>query len=148
MKATHNVLIVADDDEEDRMLMRRALEKAGVQAQVITVEDGDELLRYLRKQGAFAGSPTPDLILLDLNMPRKDGRTALKEIRDDPALRTIPVVAVTTSSNEEDVRRMYELGVNAYVRKPTEFKRLVEIAHALERHWFGTVLLPGAALLE
>ncbi len=109
------------------------------------VEDGQELMDYLRREGRFAReeAPTPGLILLDLNMPRKDGRQALQEIKSDPALRRIPVVVLTTSKAEEDILRTYDLGANSFIAKPVTFERLVEIVRTLGLYWFNIVQLPG-----
>jgi CheY-like chemotaxis protein len=109
------------------------------------VEDGEELMEYLRRQGRYVDqkdAPLPGLILLDLNMPRKDGREALKEIKADPELRRIPIVVLTTSKAEEDILRTYDLGVNSYVTKPVTFKSLVELVKVLGRYWFEVVELP------
>jgi len=109
------------------------------------VNDGVELLDYLRKEGKFAPPAVvhrPGLILLDLNMPRKDGRTVLKEIKNDPALRQIPVVVLTTSKADEDIYRSYDLGVNSYIVKPVTFEALVDILQTLEKYWFAIVELP------
>ena len=112
--------------------------------EVKRVKDGEELLEYLRRQGAFSKSetPQPSLILLDLNMPRKDGREALREIKSDPKLRHIPVVVLTASRAEEDVVRSYEYGVNSFITKPVTFQGLVDAMKALGRYWFEVVELP------
>ena len=110
------------------------------------MEDGEELLDYLRRRGKYADpkeSPRPGLVLLDLNMPRKDGREALREIKSDPKLRDIPVVVLTTSKAEEDIARSYNLGVNSYITKPVKFSALVEVMKALGKYWFEIVELPG-----
>jgi CheY-like chemotaxis protein len=109
------------------------------------VENGVELLEYLRRQGKFAApadAPRPGLILLDLNMPKMDGRTVLKELKSDPELRSIPVVILTTSKDDEDVYRSYDLGVNSYIVKPVTFEALVDILQTLEKYWFEIVELP------
>lgn len=142
------VLLIADDDEEDRMLAAEALEEARLLNDVRFVEDGEELMDYLLRRGRYADpvdSPTPGLILLDLNMPRKDGRAALSEIKSDPRLRKIPVVVLTTSQEEEDVLRSYNLGVNSFIVKPVSFASLVEVMKALSRYWFKIVRLPAVA---
>jgi CheY-like chemotaxis protein len=136
---------MADDDADDRMLAKDALEECRLANDLRFVEDGEELMDYLYHRGSFADpadSPRPGLILLDLNMPRKDGREALKEIRADPELRPIPVVVLTTSQAEEDILRSYDLGANSYVTKPVTFQSLVEIMKALGRYWFNIVALP------
>ena len=139
-------LLLADDDPDDRLLARQALEKNRLANDLRCVEDGEELLDYLYRRGKFADprqSPRPGLILLDLNMPRKDGREALREIKNDPRLRDIPIVVLTTSKAEEDVARTYNLGVNSYITKPVRFAALVEIMKALGKYWFEIVELPG-----
>jgi CheY-like chemotaxis protein len=139
-------LLLAEDDPDDRLLARQALEKSRLPSDLRCVEDGEELLDYLRRRGKYAdpkASPRPGLILLDLNMPRKDGREALREIKSDPKLRSIPVVVLTTSKSEEDVVRTYNLGVNSYIAKPVRFAALVEVMQALGKYWFEIVELPG-----
>ena len=139
-------LLLADDDPDDRLLARQALEKSRLANDLRCVEDGEELLDYLYRRGKFADpkqSPRPGLILLDLNMPRKDGREALREIKHDPRLRDIPIVVLTTSKADEDVARTYNLGVNSYITKPVRFAALVEIMKALGKYWFEIVELPG-----
>ena len=141
------VILLADDDEEDRMLSSDALAESRVVNDLRFVEDGEELLDYLYHRGrdAEAGSaPAPGLILLDLNMPKKDGREALREIKADPQLRRIPVIVLTTSKAEEDIYRTYDLGVSSYVAKPVTFEGLVDVMKALGRYWFEIVELPDA----
>jgi CheY-like chemotaxis protein len=138
-------ILLADDDPDDRQLTRDAFAENRLVNMLHTVEDGEELMEYLRRQGRYAdqkNSPLPGLILLDLNMPRKDGREALKEIKADPELRRIPIVVLTTSKAEEDILRTYDLGVNSYVTKPVTFKSLVELIKVLGRYWFEVVELP------
>lgn len=138
-------ILMADDDPDDRQLTREALEEGRLINEIRFVEHGEELLEYLRRQGKYANpadSPRPGLILLDLNMPRKDGRAVLKEIKSDPSLRTIPVVVLTTSKADEDVYRSYDLGVNSYIVKPVTFEALVDILQTLEKYWFEIVELP------
>ena len=138
-------ILMADDDADDRRLTRDALEDSRLANDLHFVENGEELLAYLRHEGKYADAekaPRPGLILLDLNMPRKDGREALKEIKADPTLRRIPVVVLTTSKAEEDILRSYDLGVNSYVTKPVTFKSLVELVKELGRYWFEVVELP------
>ena len=138
-------ILMADDDADDRQLTREALEDARLINDIRFVENGEELLDFLRRQGKYAPpaeAPRPGLILLDLNMPRKDGRTVLKEIKQDPDLRTIPVVVLTTSKSDEDIDRSYDLGVNSYIVKPVTFEALVDILQTLEKYWFEIVELP------
>jgi CheY-like chemotaxis protein len=137
-------ILTADDDEDDRRLTREALLEGRLANDLRFVENGEELMDYLRRQGKFTGTevPRPGLILLDLNMPRKDGRTVLKEIKSDPELRQIPVVVLTTSQADEDIYKSYDLGVNSYIVKPVTFDALVDILQTLEKYWFEIVELP------
>jgi CheY-like chemotaxis protein len=138
-------ILMADDDADDRQLTKDALDEGRLINDIRFVENGEELIDYLRRRGKFAPpaeAPRPGLILLDLNMPRKDGRTVLKEIKSDPVLRTIPVVVLTTSRADEDVYRSYDLGVNSYIVKPVTFDALVDILQTLEKYWFEIVELP------
>jgi CheY-like chemotaxis protein len=140
------VILMADDDADDRMLTRDALEESRLANELRFVADGEELMEYLLHQGRYAApadSPRPGVILLDLNMPRKDGREALREIKAHPDLRRIPVVVLTTSKAEEDVYRSYDLGANSYVTKPVTFEALVEVMRGLGRYWVEIVELPG-----
>ena len=141
-----NLILMAEDDADDRLLMKEALVEGKVKEPVRFVEDGEELMDYLLRRGKYSvpGScPTPALILLDLNMPRKDGREALREIRAHPDLRRIPVVAFTTSKADSDVGMLYDLGVNSFVPKPHTFDAIVETITTLARYWFGIVRLPN-----
>ena len=138
-------ILMADDDADDRRLTQEALEEGRLINEVCFVNNGEELMDYLRRQGKFAPpaeTPRPGLILLDLNMPRKDGRTVLQEIKSDPDLRQIPVVVLTTSKSDEDVFKSYDLGVNSYIVKPVTFEALVDILQTLEKYWFEIVELP------
>lgn len=136
------MILMADDDADDRILTKEALEESRVLNELRFVEDGEELMDYLKKRGKYADAPRPGLILLDLNMPRKDGREALKEIKADPELRRIPVVVMTTSKAEEDIFRSYDLGASSFITKPVTFDRLVELMKALGRYWVEFVELP------
>jgi CheY-like chemotaxis protein len=139
------VILLAEDDPDDRMLVQDAIAEGRLVNDLRCVEDGEELLDYLHRRGKYAGesaAPRPGLILLDLNMPRKDGREALKEIKADPSLRQIPVVVLTTSKAEEDVFRSYDLGANSFVTKPVTFQSLVELMKSLGRYWLEIVELP------
>jgi CheY-like chemotaxis protein len=135
---------MADDDDDDRRLTREALLEGRLANDLRFVENGEELMDFLRHQGKYAtcDAPRPGLILLDLNMPRKDGRTVLKEIKSDPELRQIPVVVLTTSQADEDIFKSYDLGVNSYIVKPVTFDALVDILQTLEKYWFEIVELP------
>ena len=138
-------LLMAEDDEEDRLLTKDALAQSRVANNVRFVEDGEELMDYLHQRGKYAGSnraPRPGLILLDLNMPRKDGREALREIKADPDLRAIPVIVLTTSKAEEDIVRSYDLGASGFISKPVTFEGLVDVMKTLGRYWFHIVELP------
>ena len=138
-------ILYADDDPEDRMLLTDAWKESRVANELHMVEDGEQLMDYLNRRGkyaALAGSSLPGMILLDLNMPRKDGREALKEIKADPALRRIPVVVLTTSQAEEDIYRAYDLGVNSFILKPVTFKALVDVTQTIGRYWLEIVELP------
>lgn len=137
-------ILMADDDDDDRRLTKEALLEGRLANDLRFVENGEELMDYLHHQGKFADqeTPRPGLILLDLNMPRKDGRTVLKEIKSDPELRTIPVVVLTTSHADEDIYKSYDLGVNSYIVKPVTFEALVDILQTLEKYWFEIVELP------
>jgi CheY-like chemotaxis protein len=140
-------ILLADDDADDRMLARDALRESRLANDLRHVENGEELMDYLHRRGDYADpekSPTPGLILLDLNMPRKDGREALREIKSDAKLRHIPVVVLTTSKAEEDIYRTYDLGVNSFITKPVTFDGLVKVMRALGSYWFEIVELPNA----
>jgi two-component system, response regulator len=139
------VILMAEDDDEDKMLARDALEEARVKNPLETVSNGEELMDYLNRKGKFSdpkSSPVPGIILLDLNMPKKDGREALREIKANPELRRIPVIIMTTSSAEEDILRSYDLGVSGYISKPVTFEGLVEVMRSLKRYWLEIVELP------
>lgn len=138
-------ILMADDDEEDRLMTRDALGESRLANDLRFVVDGEDLMDYLRQRGKYtdaAGAPRPGIILLDLNMPRKDGREALSEIKGDPGLRQIPIVVLTTSKTEEDVIRTYDLGVNSFITKPVTFGGLAEVMRAWEHYWFEIVDLP------
>lgn len=138
-------ILMADDDPDDRMLMKEALEENRVPHAIEFVEDGAELLDYLHKRGKFNNQTArPSLIILDLNMPKVDGREALGYIKSHIELRRIPVVVLTTSKAEEDIINAYDLGVNSFICKPVRFDELVEVAREIGNYWFGTVALPRA----
>ena len=139
-------ILMADDDADDRLMTKDALEEAKLANDIRFVENGEELMDYLRHYGKYSSLqdfPRPGLILLDLNMPKKDGREALAEIRSDPNLRPIPVVVLTTSKAEEDIYRTYDLGVNSFITKPVSFEGLVEVMRTLGKYWFEIVRLPS-----
>lgn len=139
------VILMADDDADDCLLTKRAMEMSRVLNELRIVADGEELMDYLLQRGQFSDpalAPRPGLILLDLNMPRKDGREALQEIKAHPSLHRIPVVVLTTSKAEEDIFRSYDLGANSYITKPVTFERLVELMNTLGTYWIEFVELP------
>ncbi len=138
-------ILLADDDPDDRMMASEALEESRLANELIMVEDGEELMEYLRGAGRYEGRATgnPGLILLDLNMPRMDGREALELIKQDPELRRIPVVVLTTSKAEQDILQTYDLGVNSFITKPVTFEGLVSIMSDLGRYWLEIVELPA-----
>lgn len=139
------VILMADDDEDDILLTQKALKQGKLLNDLYCVRDGEELLDYLLHRGDYtdaAKAPRPGVILLDLNMPRKDGREALKEIKANPDLKDIPIVVFTTSKAEEDIYRSYKLGVNSFVTKPVTFERLIEVMQMLGKYWFEIVTLP------
>ncbi len=139
------VILVADDDPEDCMLISDAFKEGLLVNGLRFVGDGEELMDYLRRQGKYrdhSASPRPGIILLDLNMPKKDGREALKEIKSDPDLRSIPIVILTTSKEEEDILRSYDLGANSYITKPVTFPGLVSAIKSLGKYWLQIVELP------
>ena len=144
-KKDNIVILMADDDEDDQFMARDAFETNRLHNVLYFVKDGIELMEYLRRQGNYSDpstSPRPGLILLDLNMPLMDGREALKEIKSDPELRSIPVVVLTTSSAEEDIIKTYEYGVNSFITKPVTFQGLVEVIKQTGIYWFEIVELP------
>jgi CheY-like chemotaxis protein len=142
-------ILIADDDEEDRVLTQEALADSRLANNLRFVVDGQDLIDYLRHEGKYAAgldaAPVPGIILLDLNMPKLDGREALGLIKSDPALKQIPVVVLTTSSAETDMLQAYQLGVNSFIIKPVTFAGLVEVMRGFSRYWFEIVELPVRA---
>lgn len=139
------LILMAEDDPDDRLMISKALEDHRVVSEVRFVRDGEDLLRYLRREGPYrdpAAHPLPALVLLDLNMPKVDGREALEAIKSDPALRRIPVVVLTTSKAEEDVARAYQAGANSYITKPATFVGLAAVLRSLKHYWFELGELP------
>jgi len=139
------VIVMADDDADDRLLVQEALSEAGIAHNLHFAEDGKTLLEYLKNEGRFShpqSAPRPELILLDLNMPLKDGREVLRDIRADASLRRIPVVVFTTSKADSDIRQMYDLGANSFITKPAAFADLVLLMRNLAEYWFETVRIP------
>ncbi|GIX46362.1 MAG: two-component system response regulator [Candidatus Tectimicrobiota bacterium] len=141
------VILLADDDPGDQELTRRALEESGASSELRIVTDGEETLDYLLRRGKYrdaATAPRPDLLLLDLNLPRLDGRQVLHHLRAHPLLRRLAVVVLTTSQREEDIVRSYELGANSYIPKPIDMEQFIRVIQVLEEYWFRIVALPRA----
>lgn len=144
-RRSHMVVLMADDDADDRMLVKDAWEESRLLNELRFVEDGEELLDYLNQRGAYAApaeAPRPGLILLDLNMPRKDGREALAAIKANTELRSIPILILTTSQAEEDIMRVYDLGASSFITKPVTLESLVNMMKTLSHYWFEIVQLP------
>jgi two-component system, chemotaxis family, response regulator Rcp1 len=135
-------ILLVEDNPGDVRLTKEALKDAKVLNEIYVAKDGVEAMQFVHREGSFANAPMPDLILLDLNLPRKDGREVLAEIKKDPKLQHIPVVVLTTSKADEDIIKTYNLHANAYITKPVDLNRFVEIMHALEQFWFTIVKLP------
>jgi CheY-like chemotaxis protein len=135
-------ILLVEDSPADVLIAREALAEAKLLNNIHVAEDGVEALDFLYKRGKFASSPSPDLILLDLNLPRKNGREVLEEIKADENLKRIPVVMLTTSSAEEDILRSYNLHANCYVVKPVEFESFVKAVQSIQQFWFSIVALP------
>lgn len=138
------IILMADDDADDRLLAQDAIAEARVNGELRFVENGEELLDYLYRRSRYATSDAtrPGLILLDLNMPKKDGREALREMKNNPDLRRIPVVVLTTSKAESDIGQIYDLGANSFISKPVSFDSLVNVMKTLGHYWLETVELP------
>lgn len=140
------VILMADDDEDDRLLAREAMAEARVPGEFHSVPDGEHLLAYLYGRDQYADerrAPRPGVILLDLNMPRMDGREALRRIRSEPAFRAVPVIVMTTSRAAADVTRGYELGANTVISKPVSFEAMVDVMRAVGRYWLEIAELPA-----
>ncbi len=135
-------ILLVEDNPADVELTREGLESAKISNNLHVVVDGVEALAFLRREGPYAAAPRPDLILLDLNLPRKDGREVLAEVKQDDGLCMIPVVVLTTSKAEEDILKSYKLNANAFVSKPVDFGGFVQIVRAVENFWFAVVVLP------
>ena len=138
-------ILLVEDNPGDAELTSEALTESKLLIRLHVVRDGVEALAFLRREGGFADAPKPDLILLDLNLPRKDGRAVLAEIKQDPALRVIPVVVLTSSHAERDIARAYELNANCYVTKPVDLEQFLTIVHSIEQFWLTVVKLPKEA---
>ena len=135
-------ILLVEDNPGDERLTREALKEGKVYSNLHTVKDGVEAMEYLRKQGKYAAVPRPDIILLDLNLPRKDGREVLEEIKSDDSLKRIPVVVLTTSKAEEDVLRTYNLHANCYVTKPVDLEKFIVVVKSIDVFWLTVVTLP------
>ena len=135
-------ILLVDDDAGDRLITTEALQHSKVTNNLHTVVNGEEALAFLRREGGYADAVRPDLVLLDLNLPRRDGREVLQEVKGDPDLQHIPVIVLTTSQAEEDVLRSYQLHANAYVTKPVDFDRFVEVVRQIDEFFFTVVRLP------
>ncbi len=136
-------ILLVEDNPADALLMEEALQDGRIRSNLRVVRNGDEAMDFLYRRGVFADSPRPDLIMLDLNLPKKDGREVLAEIKNDPVLRSIPVVVVTTSRSEEDINRSYSLYANCFITKPVRLKEFFEVIRKVEEFWFGIVKLPA-----
>jgi two-component system response regulator len=135
-------ILLVEDDPGDVELTREGLADSKLLVNLHTVDNGIKALQYLRKKGPYSDAGRPDLILLDLNMPKKDGRETLKEIKSDEGLRSIPVVVLTTSDADMDITRCYELGANCFITKPVGFEAFIKVVHSLEDFWFTVVKVP------
>jgi two-component system, chemotaxis family, response regulator Rcp1 len=135
-------ILLVEDNPADVRLTREALKEGKIANNLHVAGDGVEALSFLRREGRHDAAPRPDLILLDLNLPRKNGRVVLEEVKEDPDLRRIPVVVLTTSEAEEDVERSYDLHANAYIRKPVDFGAFLDVVRVIEDFWFSVVKLP------
>ena len=138
----YKTIFLVEDNRADIRLIEEALKNSSVPHQVVTVRNGMDAMAYLRQEGEYADAPRPDLILLDLNLPKKDGREVLAEIKADPNLKRIPVVVLTTSRNEEDISHSYDLHVNCYITKSRNLSELFKIVKGIEEFWLATVTLP------
>jgi CheY-like chemotaxis protein len=135
-------ILLVEDNPGDARLTREALAQSKVRNNLHHARDGEEAIRFLRRQGEFADVRTPDLVLLDLNLPRRDGREVLEDIKKDPKLMQIPVVILTSSEAEEDILRSYRLHANCFITKPVDLEQLTKVVHAIEQFWFTLVRLP------
>src|SRR5579883_1076987 len=143
MDEKHKTIFLVEDNKADIRLIQEALKNSLVPYQIVTVRDGMDAMAYLRQEGQYADAARPDLILLDLNLPKKDGREVLAEIKADPHLKTIPVVILTTSKADQDVVRSYELNANCYVTKPVDLDQFITVVQSIENFWLTIVTLPA-----
>lgn len=135
-------ILMVEDNPDDVLLAKEALRDSKVHCSLQVVEDGEDAMDFLFKRGEFEDAFSPDIILLDLNLPRKDGREVLKEIKDDTSLRMIPVVILTTSDDDDDIRHAYNSHVNCYIKKPVDFDQFIKVVQAINDFWFTVVRLP------
>ncbi len=146
IKEENAVVLMVDDDPDDRLIAKEAFEEIGLKAQLLFLGNGEELMDYVNRQGDFtdpASSPVPDVILLDINMPRMNGIEALQWLKAHATGKVIPVVMLTNSGNSDTIKQCYELGASSYVRKPLEFKELITALSSVRQYWFGTVTHPN-----
>ncbi|HLO84771.1 MAG TPA: response regulator [Nostocaceae cyanobacterium] len=143
MEEKHRTIFLVEDNKADIRLIQEALKTSLMPHQVVAVRDGMDAMAYLRQEGEYANAPRPDLILLDLNLPKKDGREVLAEIKSDPNLKRIPVVVLTTSRNEDDIFHSYDLHVNCYITKSRNLTQLFQIVKGIEEFWLSTATLPS-----
>ena len=136
-------ILMAEDDIEDQMLIREALKESDANYNLTIVNNGEELVDYLNQRGTYSGVSLPKIVLLDLNMPRKNGHEALAEIKANPNLKQIPIIVLTTSDAEEDIQSTYSMGVSSYICKPVRFQELVDLVNTLGHYWFELVQLPS-----
>ncbi|GAB3892856.1 response regulator [Larkinella knui] len=141
-KQFNTSILIADDDADDRMLIEQAFRECNLTSELHFVEDGEDLMDYLYQRSPYESVMRPSLIILDLNMPRKNGIQALREIKANEQFRQIPVVVLTTSTAEEDILRTYDLGVSSYISKPFDFSTLLDITNTIKKYWIDTVSLP------
>ncbi|MBD2388259.1 response regulator [Cylindrospermum sp. FACHB-282] len=144
MEGKHKIIFLVEDNKADIRLIQEALKNSSLLHTVVTARDGVDAMAYLRQEGEYVDAPRPDLILLDLNLPRKDGREVLSEIKTDPNLKRIPVVVLTTSKNEDDIFHSYDLHVNCYITKSRNLSQLFQIVKGIEDFWLSTATLPSA----
>jgi len=135
-------ILLVEDNEDDVVIIRRAIEKRGIRNRLYVVPDGEEALNFLRKEGKFRDAPRPGLVLLDLKMPKTDGFEVLKQVKNDNDLKIIPIVILTSSGRAEDVRRAYTLGCNSYLVKPEKFEKLTETVMEIDQYWLKTSRMP------
>ena len=145
MNADRIRILLVEDNPGDVRLTREALKEGKVRNNLSVVGDGVEALAFLHREGSYSSAPRPDIILLDLNLPRKDGRQVLAEVKADPELRRIPIVVLTTSKAEEDILKTYELHANCFITKPVDFEHFIKVVQSIESFWLSIVQLPGAS---